>query len=506
MPSAVPPSDPDLDSPSTTGGEDRWLEHLTGAHSQKPGYFGRWRRTSADLERTLRALQEITAALSATTAGADVMARSIVSVATHHFSAARSVMTVDGDIVASEHRAARTADTHPAEGVARPAGCVSGKRTATTSGGAHLPDEVSITESVAHLHMAVVAAARPQAVVARDEGAVRIADPVPTCPAGEVLDAVLALGAPLTIDESVVGSLVVALPTAAIVDQNDVTILSILASQGAVAFDAARRFDERVALHRQAHEAWKDAARMAETLEARRLELEQAHVALDMAARQHLLDRERHRIAGELHDNVVQHLVSIGLSLEWSRRASTEPHIIERLTSAQQLTRVTLARLRRAIFELGCLADSAVEVVPALQGLVQELHARARVSLEVRGTTSDLSPPMAHGLFHIAQEATFNAVHHGSASQVWIALHIGPRVVSLTVSDDGDGDPRALASMLEHCLSGPDHSPYHRGFPGIRRRAAELGGDVSVSGRRGGGVRLAFRAPRRRAATDNARV
>ncbi len=490
------------DSSGTDTGDDRWLEHLTGAYSQKPRYFGRWRRTNADLERTLRTLQEVAAAFSATTEGTEVMARSIATAASRHFTDAWSVMTVEGRILARAGVASSTAATLAEQYTRDP---VIESECSASSGANEVPvaslGDVALDEVARHLDAVVAVTGVRHALVVRGTERALIVDPLGDCKPGGVLEDVLALGAPIVINEKVVGSLVLTFWPIGVVDESDLMILSILASQGAVAYEAARRFEERVFLHQQAHDAWQEAARMAEKLEARTKELEKAHVALDMAARQSLLALERQRIAEELHDGVVQHLVGIGMFLESSRRASSEPQIVERLASAQELTRVTLGRLRRAIFELASVSDGKVELISTLRGLVQELQMRADIRLDVRGNTTDLSVPMIHGLFHIIQEATFNAINHGCAKRVWIELVVGERIVSLNVADDGGGDPNVVAAILVQCDDGTDLTPYHRGFPGMRRRANELGGTLLVRGRRGGGIRVNLRAPVRRIGT-----
>ncbi|MDA8076724.1 MAG: histidine kinase [Actinomycetota bacterium] len=488
-------------SPSVeAAGEDRWLEHLTGAHSHKSGYFGRWRRTRADLERALRSLQEVASALSATTQGPEQVARGITAVASHHFADAWTVMMV-GDVRITSSRPApeqcRAEDGgQPAIEAGTACTYLGRARTIADEGQAGSCDlESDVVNAFARQIANEVTRVGAIRVVAGDDvTSARVIDPGGRCGLGEVVDSVLAVGAPLVMDSTVTGSLVVVLPTAGALDQSDLAILSILANQAAVAFDAARRYEEQGALHRQALEGWEEVGRIAAALKARNQQLEQAHTELDLATRQHLLDQERRRIAGELHDSVIQHLVSIGMSLEWSRRATSEPRIADCLTDAHQLSRMTLDRLRRAIFELSCVGEGGIEVVPVLRELAGGLRSRAEVRVVVRGESTPLAVPLAHAVFHIAQEAVFNAVNHGGAGRVWIEITTGRHSMSLGVADDGS-DATVLDALLESCGDESSTSPYHRGLSGIRRRAAEIGGTLSVVPRRGGGARLRLRAP-----------
>ena len=493
---------PDPAADSVAADEDRWLEHLAGVHSQKPRYFGRWRRTSADLARTLRSLQEIASALSTTTEGADAVARAIALAASHHFRDSWCVISVGGRQVAREPsrseptRAPGAPQLPPGSGDAPPT--PRGERDLRprqTGAGPGWGPTGAAGSAAAHLGRAVETRGTPLAVVGYEDAETRVIDAADACASGEIVGPVLGLAAPLLIGREVVGSLVLVLAEPAAIDQSDLAVLSILASQGTAAFDAARRFEERAQLHRRALEGWAEAARVAEALEERQRELERAHMALDLVTRQQLLDEERHRIAGELHDSVAQHLVSIGMALEWARRASSEPEIIQHLESTQGLARVTLARLRRAIFELTCVTGNVVDVRTALDEVVGQFAGRARVSCSVRGGKKEADAPLAHAVFHVAQEATFNAIHHGGASRVWITVDIGPRAFALTISDDGSGDPRVLAEILGRSETTPSPSVHHTGLRSIRHRAEELGGTLAVASRRGGGIRLRFAVP-----------
>lgn len=494
---AGPTADPAVD-------EGRWLEHLAGVHSQKPRYFGRWQRTSADLARTLRSLQEIASALSTTTEGADAVARAIALAASHHFRDSWCVISVEGRQVAlvpARGGPARASGVpHLAAGLAGSPLAPQGEREVRprrTRADPRWGVSGAVGSAVAHLGQAVELRTTPLAVVGCEDTETRVIDAADACATGEIAEPVLALAAPLVIGRAVVGSLVLVLAEPTAIDQSDLAVLSILASQGTAALDAARRFEERAQLHRRALEGWAEAARVAEALEERQRELERAHMALDLVTRQQLLDEERHRIAGELHDSVAQHLVSIGMALEWARRASSEPEIIQHLESTQGLARVTLARLRRAIFELTCVTGNVVDVGTALDEVAGEFAGRARVSCSVRGETKDFGAPVAHTVFHVAQEATFNAIHHGEATRVWITVDVGRRVLALTISDDGCGDARVLLEILgssDTTSSLSDHR-HHTGLRSIRRRAEELGGTLAIASRRGGGIRLRFAVP-----------
>lgn len=290
------------------------------------------------------------------------------------------------------------------------------------------------------------------------------------------------IGVPITLDTELVGSLLVELPPTAAIDDSDVSILQTVANQLAVALQNACLYQE--------------ANRQTRELEERNRQLEMAHRRLGAAAQRQLIAQERHRIARELHDSVAQHLISIGMNLEWCRqREPSSSAVSRRVAVTKELARAALTQMRRAIFELSGLDTQRTGMDGALRELAKEFRATTplRVRVRVRGEAVVLPLTVQHALFHIAQEAMFNAVRHAGGHGIWVDLRYYPNAVRLAVADDGTGDANAVARLLR--LAGSAHSGEHRGLVNIDERARELHGTVRVLARRGGGVRVAVTVP-----------
>ena len=93
---------------------------------------------------------------------------------------------------------------------------------------------------------------------------------------------------------------------------------------------------------------------------------------------------------------------------------------------------------------------------------------------------------MEHALFQIAQEGLWNVVRHACAAQAWLNLQYQPGQTRLSIADDGGGDPATARRHLTGEVA-------FRGRYGLRimaERASELGGEVTVARRRGGGLRM----------------
>jgi signal transduction histidine kinase len=95
-------------------------------------------------------------------------------------------------------------------------------------------------------------------------------------------------------------------------------------------------------------------------------------------------------------------------------------------------------------------------------------------------------PPLPAGhhlaLYRAAQEGLTNVQRHAKASQAWLALRADNGHVFLTVADDGRNFPAAI-----------DESAF--GLRGLRERAAELGGQLLLEDRPGGGAQIRLELP-----------
>jgi signal transduction histidine kinase len=271
---------------------------------------------------------------------------------------------------------------------------------------------------------------------------------------------------PMPVEGELVGVLAVGLRHDAVVRSTDMSILVTLANHAGVALHNARLFAQSERVRRR----------------------------LEDAGRRQLLSQERNRIARELHDSVAQHLLTIGMNLEWCRRHdTTSPPVRERVTAAKSLARSAVDDIRAVIFELA--GDGSIDLRRALGEVIEDVVAgtRLRVGLRAYGTQEPLPGAAQHALVQIAREALFNVVRHAHAGRAWITLRWSPERVRLVVADDGDGD----ATLLRRRLEASSPAGAHFGLAGIVGRVSELGGSVSVDRRRGGGISLRVEVPLR---------
>jgi len=137
-------------------------------------------------------------------------------------------------------------------------------------------------------------------------------------------------------------------------------------------------------------------------------------------------ERERTRIAKELHDEMAQLLTALKMDLSWLDKALHQDQLSlrEKIKSMSQLLDTTIKQTRRIVTELrpGVLDD--LGLAAALEWQAGELQKRTgiacRVSVSLRDTA--VNPAIATALFRIAQEALTNVVRHAQASRIEITL------------------------------------------------------------------------------------
>src|SRR5215207_2257163 len=203
---------------------------------------------------------------------------------------------------------------------------------------------------------------------------------------------------------------------------------------------------------------------------------------------------ERARLSREIHDSVAQALSSINLLLQAAEQSWTSrPEAArDQVTQAASATRDGLDEVRRVVRDLAPPELGATGSAPALVATLRRSCERAvrgtdvRVDVHVDGTPVDVSPEVATAPLRTSRGALANVVEHATARTATVSLTYQPDVVSLDVRDDGSGfDPRRATAA----------GPRGRGLAGIRERAEQFGGTLTVETAPGDGTALAFTIP-----------
>jgi len=193
---------------------------------------------------------------------------------------------------------------------------------------------------------------------------------------------------------------------------------------------------------------------------------------------------ERLQIARELHDVLAHHisLINIQAGVALHLMDSDPAQVRESLTTIKQESRDVLRELRSALEVLRGSDESAPKApTPGLDRL-DELVERSRaagitVHRTVTGRRRQLPAQVDTAAFRIVQEALTNVYRHAHATRADVVVEYGERELVLVVDDDGTGGP-------------PSPSGTGSGLPGMRERAAALGGSLEAGRRADGGFRV----------------
>ncbi len=220
--------------------------------------------------------------------------------------------------------------------------------------------------------------------------------------------------------------------------------------------------------------AWyaKRAERTAADLQQTNAHLLATRSLLEESAR----DRERLRLARELHDVAGHKLTALKLNLTALERAD-ENVARSSIKVASQLATELLDDIRGVVAQIR--QHDGLDLRQALTQLIAPLPS-PRIHLTVGDDARVDSVAQAETLLRVVQEALTNIVRHAHADNAWIDLRREGNVVRLSIRDDG----RGVVPLREGF-----------GLKGMRERIDAVGGTLEVSPASGGGVVLGITAP-----------
>lgn len=203
---------------------------------------------------------------------------------------------------------------------------------------------------------------------------------------------------------------------------------------------------------------------------------------------------ERTRVARDLHDTLLQSFQ--GLLLQFRTAQALIP---KRPADAQQTLESAIDQARAAINEgrsavqgLRPTALDANDFTDAIRTLGEELakdpaySSSVALTLSIEGRPRALEPLVRDEIYRIAGEAIRNSYRHADASHIEVLLGYGEQRFELRVRDDGKGIPVSLTD---------DGARGHYGLRGMRERAQEIGGTLTVWSAPGAGTEIELGVP-----------
>ncbi|HSY18050.1 MAG TPA: two-component regulator propeller domain-containing protein [Candidatus Acidoferrales bacterium] len=208
----------------------------------------------------------------------------------------------------------------------------------------------------------------------------------------------------------------------------------------------------------------------------------------------HALERERTRIAQDIHDDLGASLTRITM-LSQSAMNRIEPV----KTPGTELSRIyqTARSMTNAMDEIVWAINPSHDTLESLaayfaefvQDFLSPTGLKFNLDMPLGLPQWNISSEVRHNLFLAFKEALNNVVKHSKATEVVITLEVRRGGFVLSVADNGCGFDamEPAGSKLE-----PVRRVRGNGLNNMRRRLEELGGRCTVTSRPGGGTRVAF--------------
>ena len=189
---------------------------------------------------------------------------------------------------------------------------------------------------------------------------------------------------------------------------------------------------------------------------------------------------DRDRLAGDLHDRVIQRIFASGLKLQGIAGAAGSQDLSARLNVVIADLDDTIREIRSTIFELGLTsADTGIrgQVTALVRELSDVLGFEVRTAFDGPVDTG-ISTEVAGHLLATLREAVTNIGRHADATEVRVVLGVQGSLCRLQVSDNGRG------------FEGAPPTAGGRGLVNMRRRAEALGGRLELRSGPSGGTTL----------------
>jgi len=213
------------------------------------------------------------------------------------------------------------------------------------------------------------------------------------------------------------------------------------------------------------------------------------HHRMEQLEQQHELERERSRIAQDLHDDLGAGLTEIsllgGLLQDPARFTTGKQEALQRIV---QRCHDLVVALDEIVWAVNPRNDSVNSLTGYLsryaQGFLEPTTIRCRLEVPEAGPEHPLNSEHRHNLFLAFKEALTNVVRHSEATEVRIkiAFEEDGRLL-IAIEDNGRGLP-----VVEKKDAGD-------GLNNLRRRMAQIGGQCDITSLPGGGVAIALSLP-----------
>lgn len=208
-------------------------------------------------------------------------------------------------------------------------------------------------------------------------------------------------------------------------------------------------------------------------------------VQLRRMSRLRELHRVRSRIAADLHDEMGLSLARVAILADVAGRTAAKPETAETLSEIGSTARDLVDATSDLAWALDPRHDSVAALITRLRRTASEVAEGSGARFVVEGDPLDGVPMGSEERRHlllILKEAIRNACRHGRPHELRLSIRREPAHLTLTLTDDGLGFDSEAASDGQ-------------GLASMRRRAEEMGAELTIGSAPGRGSRIQIRAP-----------
>jgi signal transduction histidine kinase len=201
-------------------------------------------------------------------------------------------------------------------------------------------------------------------------------------------------------------------------------------------------------------------------------------------------EKERKRLARELHDSVIQTLTAINYQCSQLRRdvGSSKENQVDSISST---IRNAILQLRHICADLRPPALDTLGLSAIVRSEIRSMYkpGTPRMKLEIIGEDNcEASEEVSLCLYRVLKEGLINAIKHSKANKILITLEYEPNLVKLLIEDDGVGFSLP-ERLLDLSMKG------HYGIVGIQEWVDTTGGRFNLFSTPGKGCQLSIELP-----------
>lgn len=213
---------------------------------------------------------------------------------------------------------------------------------------------------------------------------------------------------------------------------------------------------------------------------------------LEIIQRQQAIERERTRIAKDIHDHLGANLTRISLLSQSAHGELENPkHAAAQLERIYDTTRELTRSMDEIVWAVNPQHDTLDSLASYLGNFAQDylalINIRCRLEVPLHLPHWPITAEVRHDVFLAFKEAVHNIVKHSGATEVSILLATGANDFTLIIRDNGRGfDPAALPERTGRGANGGN------GLKNMRQRLEKIGGRCEINSTPGKGVEIEF--------------